>query len=300
AIGDFVLTLPAVKLLRENFPDTRVEILGYKHIIALAVGRYYADDIRSIEYSALAGFFVPNGELASDLVEYFSGFQQIVSYLYDPDNFFEENIRRCGVKHYLSASPKIEGGEHAAHQLARPLQRLALFLDDPAAKLFPSAEDRLFAEQFVKGACGPLIAIHPGSGSERKNWPLRHWRVFGKMLSSLDLQPTLVMVGGEADEATCDALQNAWSGSPVLPVRGLPLVQLAAVLERCLLFIGHDSGISHIAAAVGTPAVLLFGGTDPKIWAPANPNAKILQAPGGMLDSLTPETVFQAVMEMMA
>jgi len=109
-----------------------------------------------------------------------------------------------------------------------------------------------------------------------------------------------VMVGGEADEATCDALQNAWSGSPVLPVRGLPLVQLAAVLERCLLFIGHDSGISHIAAAVGTPAVLLFGGTDPKIWAPANPNAKILQAPGGMLDSLTPETVFQAVMEMMA
>ena len=57
AIGDFILTLPAIRLLRENFPGVGLEILGYKHIIALADNRYYADATHSIEYSALAGFF---------------------------------------------------------------------------------------------------------------------------------------------------------------------------------------------------------------------------------------------------
>src|SRR5438874_1899873 len=105
AIGDFVLTLPAIKLLRESFPAAHLEILGYPHILALAEGRFYADAIRSIEYSALAGFFVPGSDLAGDLVEYFSGFQQVVSYLFDPDFFFETNLRRCGVKNFLSIPP---------------------------------------------------------------------------------------------------------------------------------------------------------------------------------------------------
>jgi len=154
AIGDFVLTLPAIRMLREAFADARLEILGYKHIIALADGRYYADATRSIEYAALSCFFVPSGELDPGLVEYFSGFQQIVSYLYDPDQFFENNIRRCGIKHYLRATPKIEGAEHAVHQLARPLESLALYLEDPAAKLFPTAEDRLLPNNLSRNPAG--------------------------------------------------------------------------------------------------------------------------------------------------
>ena len=59
AIGDFILTLPAITLLRENFPDAEIEILGYEHIVALAHGRFYATAIRSIEYGPMAGFFVP-------------------------------------------------------------------------------------------------------------------------------------------------------------------------------------------------------------------------------------------------
>ena len=67
AIGDFVLTLPAIKLLRDAFPDARLEILGYKHIAALAENRFYADATRSIEYGALAGFFAKGGDLPAEL-----------------------------------------------------------------------------------------------------------------------------------------------------------------------------------------------------------------------------------------
>ncbi|MEY2499591.1 MAG: heptosyltransferase, partial [Verrucomicrobiota bacterium] len=56
AIGDFILTLPAIKLLRDGFPSAHLEILGYQHIIVLAEKRFYADAIRSIEHRALAGF----------------------------------------------------------------------------------------------------------------------------------------------------------------------------------------------------------------------------------------------------
>jgi heptosyltransferase-2 len=80
-----------VKLLRRHSLPAHLEILGYKHIIALAEGRYYAEATRSIEYSAMASFFVPGSELAPDLADYFASFQQIVSYLYDPNRYFEAN-----------------------------------------------------------------------------------------------------------------------------------------------------------------------------------------------------------------
>src|SRR6185503_7201136 len=74
AIGDFILTLPAIKLLRESLPEAHLEILGHKEIIELARNRYYANATRSIDDAPLSRFFVPNSELASDLVEYFASF----------------------------------------------------------------------------------------------------------------------------------------------------------------------------------------------------------------------------------
>ena len=272
AIGDFILTLPAIRLLRENFPDARLEILGYEHIIELARGRFYADATRSIEYGPMAGFFVPNSKLAPDLVEYFASFQQVISYLFDPDLFFENNLRRAGVKNFLAAYARIDDSQHAAQQLARPLQKLALFLEDAAARLHPSEEDQAAgATVSRRRPTTPVIAIHPGSGSPRKNWPAENWAALGRWLHETAPQTRLLLIGGEADAAQIATVQTALREADVLLAQNLPLPHLAAVLQRCRLFLGHDSGISHLAAAVGTPCVLLFGPTDPAVWAPANP-----------------------------
>ena len=287
AIGDFILTLPAIRLLRENFPAAHLEILGYRHIIALAEGRAYADATRSIEYGPMAGFFVPRSMLAPDLVEYFASFQQVVSYLFDPDGFFEANLRRAGVKNLLPAYAKIDDSQHAARQLARPLQSLALYLEDHAATVHPSAEDHAFADEFLGANDAPLIALHPGSGSPRKNWPLENWIALGASLLAGTPQPRLLLIGGEADHAQLDALTAAWRGVPILLARDLPLPHLAALLARCRLFLGHDTGISHLAAAAGAPSLLLFGPTDPAVWAPANPHVSIIPAPGGDLAALS-------------
>src|SRR5580765_8146212 len=150
AIGDFILTLPALKALRDARPQAHVEILGYKHVAVLAEQRFYAQALHSIEYGPLARFFARNSELPPELAEYFASFDLIVSYLYDPDQIFETNVRRCGVENLISGPARIvENAGHAAWQLARPMEQLGISVADFAGRIFPSIEDREFGRKFL-------------------------------------------------------------------------------------------------------------------------------------------------------
>jgi heptosyltransferase-3 len=295
AIGDFILTLPALKLLRDGFPAARIEILGYKHIIALAENRFYAQATRSIEYGPLASFFSNQAELPIELVDYFAGFDLIVSYLFDPDQIFEANVRSCGVGDFIFADPKIDGSEHAARELARPLEQLGLKLMEPAAELYLSEADRRAARDLVVVDSSSIIALHPGSGSATKNWPIENWIALGNDLLSRESKKTkIVVVGGEADEIQLRQLEVVWNNREVFFAKNLSLPTLAALLEDSL-FVGHDSGISHLAAAARARCILLFGPTDPAVWAPANKSVMVLQAPKGDLRLLGVQTVVVAL-----
>jgi heptosyltransferase-3 len=285
ALGDFILTLPAIRLLRDNFPDCALHILGYRHIAILAEG-YYADFIRSIDYGPVAGFFNPKASLDQELCDYFAGFQQIVSYIYDPDRLFEAGLRRAGVRNLTSASPMIAAGRHAAFQLAAPLESLGLELQDPAAQIFPSRKDLAAAQDLLAKFQRPLMAIHPGSGGEKKNWPLEGWlAVQEKILNDARIGHLLV-VGGESDAGQLAQMKLIVRAERQSFLENLPLPLLGAVLSQCAFFVGHDSGVSHLAAATGASCLLLFGRTDPQVWAPANRGVFVLGAPGGQLSDL--------------
>jgi heptosyltransferase-2 len=291
AIGDFILTLPALKALRDARPHAHMEILGYKHIAVLAQQRFYAQAVRSIEYGPLARFFARDSELPVELADYFGSFDLVVSYLYDPDRIFETNLRGCGVENLICGPARIvENAGHAARQLARPIEQLGISIVDLAERIFPSPEDREFAREFLASVQPPIIAIHPGSGSHEKNWPLENWiDLFSPGSRFADLKD-LVVISGEADEAQKDQLQREWKNRDVHFASNLPLPRLAAVLESSI-FIGHDSGISHLAVAAGANCILLFGPTDPDVWAPTNENVQVLKPPSGRLDDLNTRTV---------
>ena len=216
----------------------------------------------------------------------------ILSYLYDPDGIFEENIRKTGSAHFLPGPAKLDNSEHAAVQLSRPLQSLGLCLADSAAQLFPSDGDRASIQHF-RAKPHRTVALHPGSGSETKNWPLENWIKLGDELLASGRE--LLIVAGEADHGRTEKLKAAWKNERVQFVDDLPLPQLAALLEE-LVFVGHDSGISHIAAAAGARCLLLFGWTDPAIWAPANAAVTVIRAPEGKISLLEVETVSYALM----
>lgn len=292
AIGDFILTLPSIKLLRDRFPGAHIEILGHKHIVALAAKRFYADAIRSIEEGALAGFFAQDAALPAELTSYFSSFDLIVSYLFDPEGVFQGNLARCRIKGFVAGPPKLSGHEHAAVQLARPLEQIGLHLQDSAARIYPTEGDRDFARNFLGDASEPVVALHPGSGSETKNWPIERWKELGEHLFSTNRR--VLVIAGEADEERVWLLENAWKNKPVQFAKHLALPHLAALFETSL-FLGHDSGISHIAAAAGARSILLFGPTNPDVWAPANQNVTVLRAPEGDLRLLDVDRVIEAI-----
>ena len=295
AIGDFILTLPTLKALRDAYPYAHIEILGYKNIAVLAEHRFYAQAVRSIEYGPLASFFAKNSELSADLADYFASFDLIISYLYDPDGIFEMNLRRCGVENLIQGPGKIDNHGHAAEQLARPIQEIGAPISDFAAKLYHSSEDRQVAAKFLGDDAGTIIAFHPGSGSEKKNWPLENWVDLGNhVLSQKDFGGSIMIVCGEADEDQVARLESIWANRRVRFANGLPLPHLAALLENAI-FVGHDSGISHLAAAAGANCILLFGPTDPEVWGPRNKNVRVIQAPNGKIGSIAVQDVEEAV-----
>ncbi len=305
AIGDFILTLPALKALREAYPNAHIEILGYKHIAVLAENRFYAQAVRSIEYGPLSRFFARDSELSAELTGYFASFDLVISYLYDPDRIFESSLGRCGVKNLLCGPAKIvEKNGHAAKQLAGPVEELGVKVADLSEKIFLSVDDRQFAQEFLRNSSGPIVAIHPGSGSQDKNWPLENWieLVSGKgglsktkgELGHIEKQPSLIVVSGEGDEAQVVQLERTWKDRDVRFAKDLPLPHLAAVLEHTI-FVGHDSGISHLAAAAGAKCILLFGPTSPNVWAPKNENVQVLRAQSGNVSDLEIGSVEAAV-----
>jgi heptosyltransferase III len=314
------VTLPALKALRDAHPAAEIQILGYPHIAAIADKRFYAEAVRSIEYGALSRFFAREAELPSDLRNYFAGFDLILSYLYDPDRIFEENLRRCGAENILRGPSKIAPGVSAAVQLARPVQDLGIIITDLAPRLFPSADDWEFARGFLENCEAPILAVHPGSGSEKKNWPIKNWIELIRAVLDLPapsrnacFQPagrkqrrdegrslffrSIIIVSGEADETAMHQLRPLFeNNSRVRFARALPLPQLAAILSHTT-FIGHDSGISHLAAGSGARCIVLFGPTDPNVWAPRNKAVTVLRAPEGELAQLAVQVVLDAVMQ---
>ncbi len=295
AIGDFILTLPTLKALREAYPQAHLEILGYKHIAVLAENRFYAQAARSIEYGPLSSFFAKNSELPNDLANHFASFDLVISYLYDPDGIFENNLRRCGVENLIHGPAKVDDRDHAARQLAQPLEELGLRASDFAPRIYPSTEDRKFAEDFLRGMPQPILAIHPGSGSETKNWPIENWIEFGNVVLDSDkFRGTLIIVSGEADQGRSNELETIWRNDRVHFARNLPLPVLAALLGHAI-FVGHDSGISHLAAAVGAKCILLFGPTNPEVWAPMNENVEVIRGLNGDMREIGCEDVIEAI-----
>ncbi len=291
ALGDFVLTLPALRLISEGLPSAEVEVLGYRPMVELAERAGVARRTRAMEHAGLAPFFAPGARLDPEWADWFSGFSVVFTWLYDPDDYFKMNLARCGVETVFQGIPRVEdseGSPHACLQLAEVCQGLALWLEDPVPRI-----------PFVRERCAG-VAVHPGSGSMRKNWPREHWREFVVELCGLLPEGERVAVfSGEAEESWIDGLLEGWGSLPVDHVRHPALGDLAASLAGSRLFVGHDSGVTHLAAACGVPTVTLFGPTNPGVWAPPQEHVKVLRGAKGDLTKLPLAEVLAAVRRML-
>jgi heptosyltransferase-2 len=323
ALGDFLVTLPALGLLRTHWPAARIELAGHAAAGELGVLGGYLDAVHSQHEARWSALF-REGPLPSELAAWLAAFDLVLNYWPDSDGTLARRFPLRPGQQFLSA-PAQPALAPAARHFCEPLRSLGLSTTDFRSRLRIPDDTSCHREagEASRGDPAGSIAIHPGSGSARKNWPAERWL---ELIRRLD-RPILLVLGEAEQEwpATCRSLlaHSAGSGPRACrgagdlgrrkPARGrlsvasdlptpenlrmafnLPLPELAVALARCRLFLGHDSGVSHLAAAAGTPGVLLFGPTDPALWAPPGDHVRVLRH-GATLDTISVDEVLAAV-----
>ncbi|MCX6992343.1 MAG: glycosyltransferase family 9 protein [Kiritimatiellaeota bacterium] len=307
ALGDFILTLPAIRALRRHWPLATIELIGHPGMAELAVAAGLINRVRSLDASGMAQWFVPRRVWPERERADIASFDLVLSYLGDADGVVQVNLRAAGAKRVIACqaiacSPVVASG-HAADHFLRPVTDLGIStpISDEPLLVWPTPlreQGRHWLKEL--GLADNVISLHPGSGSSRKNWPVEQFALLAdRVQRSMSAQPVFIL--GEADAAAAQALPRLAPAVPVLANRTLK--EVAAVLAVSRGYVGNDSGITHLAAALGIPIVALFGPTDAAVWGPRGANVVILRGrepTSEALAAIEPETVLRKLDRLIA
>jgi len=251
-IGDCILSLPAIDHLRTEYTEVWVPSTIVP-LIRFAPARAMAST--GIDLLGLDGVDPP-----AELIANLRSFDSIVSWYGANRAEFREQVHALGLPfRFLDALPGPAAKIHAAD----------FFLQQAGGSGL--AVPRIECEHKTSGV---FAVIHPFSGSARKNWALERFREVAAQLAI----PVRWCAGPE------EALEDA--------MRFENLYELADWLAGARIYIGNDSGITHLAAAVGTPVVAIFGQTDPAVWAPRG--ERVVVVSGENLDKIEVDQVLEA------
>ena len=194
------------------------------------------------------------------------------------------------VPRVLGHDPTPPAGEgHASTWLSRPLATFGVEAPEAPAIHQPTPAEREAAAPLLQRLPQGFLAIHPGSGSSAKNWPAER---FAAMAESLSPDRPWLLVEGPADDEGAGRLRTRQG---VVAASGLPLRVLGTVLAAAGVYVGNDSGVSHLSAAWGAPTVALFGPTEPRVWAPVGPFVTTVRPADRSMASIAVEDVEAAV-----
>lgn len=274
AIGDFVLTLPAMQALRARWPGAYIEVIGYPWVAELAVAGGIVDSVVSLDRAEVARYFAFRAELSAEQKDYLRSFHFIISYLHDPAGTVRDNMAAAGAQQFIYGSPLVESG-HAVEHLIKPLEELAVYPETQCRPVLMLPEERRQrGAARIAGIGENVVAIHPGSGSPKKNWPPERFLAVARIVADHGLAPLLIV--GPAEVELDRELTGTGCEIPV--VRGYSIMELAEALSACAGYVGNDSGVTHIAAALGVPVVALFGPSDAQTWAPRGEHVRVMTA----------------------
>ncbi|MDG2214282.1 MAG: glycosyltransferase family 9 protein [Verrucomicrobiota bacterium] len=285
AIGDFILTLPVFSALRETFRPAVIGSLAPVGRGELAMAAGLADEIQDLDGRGWAEFFVSDGDLDPERVIWLSQFDLIISFLHDPEGVWVNNLKRISSARLLQgcSRPSENGKLHATAVLLSVLKEVGISGLDSLPQIDAGATD---PDRYV-------LAVHPGSGSESKNWPEVKWLQFLTQWLEGNSGRVLV-VGGEAEAVKLIGLKRVIDPVRVVFLENESLPELAGALKSARFFVGHDSGISHLAAALGVKSVILWGATNRVVWGPQHHHVRFIQSDEAM-DSITVDEVLRAV-----
>lgn len=300
AIGDALLAFPILQALRAKYPGSHITFVSTANVLPLAPAFGVADqmfdyqDVRWSELFSAAGIRTP---AMRDLLR---ETDLAICWLRDPEHLVEHNLRMAGVKESIVAPGRPSEGEriHIVDYLAQTVG-----LGNGGAQLIapvrfshhPAGGPDQSRSYTIAVADRQPIAIHPGSGSAEKCWPVSHFATVIERLWGQQC-PVLLLAGPADIERLDDLLRLLATPSQSNMLRLLvnaPLLEVTQQLQQCRCYLGNDCGITHLAALLGVPTIALFGPSDPATWRPIGPSTKVIQEPA--LTQLPVDLVMQAI-----
>jgi hypothetical protein len=279
-LGDIILSLPALALLRRKYPRAAITIAAnLDHLAAVSEG--YADHSISLSSVPLHQLYVPERSFSPDM-QFWKRYDLVVSWTGFGNSDFVANLRRINPDAIVASwHPGPQDQRHISRLFIESLRVSAEELFDKESKIHLDSDSLrdgihwLIARGWKEKE--DLIAIHPGAGSKWKCWPLER---FVEIARRLDFDHyKLLLIEGPAEEGISKRVSEALPEGKAVVAASVPLKLLSAVLKNSRLFIGNDSGLAHLAAALKVPSIVLYGPTLPQHWAPLGSHVTVLHEP---------------------
>ena len=284
-LGDFIVCLRSIEMLRNAFPDANIIYVGNEIFARLGADGFHINEIVRVD-ADLENYYLQPDYHSAKWDDLFTDANLLINHKMDPDGIFIENMKIRGFLHLtipvkifeLTTVDKIllhgdvqNQANSAYEQVAELLLNISITTDNwcPTLKLPETVQQKaaqLTKRLRINDVC-KIIAFHPGASSPQKCMSVANWcEVFENIMNYND---QIIVVSGPAEEKFLPALMKALSKFKTTLIHNEGLVLASAIIEKCDLFLGHDTGFAHIAAALHIPSILVFGPhSDPKVWAP--------------------------------
>ena len=284
ALGDGLLSLNAVRTLKRQFPDHEVIWFGHKKLGEVFVACQEVSQAYSFDDIHFLHSVKPGSLRMGRFPDLFSRCERAIGWMDDSGGTWESYCQKAGIETTIFRSPH-DPMLHAYRMCDRYLETVDPWLvgkndkteceenvHDEVPLTFPNVGN---GNKFDSSQ-GPLIMLHPGSGSSCKCTPPDILVSLARALMA-DRRRRLCLVGGPADVEALGRVKTLLGSDEVTVLQDMDLVDLSRYLTQAHLFIGHDSGLSHFAACLGIPSLLLFGPTDPSRWAPRGKHVAVMR-----------------------
>jgi ADP-heptose:LPS heptosyltransferase len=266
ALGDLVCIFPVIRALRRRFHP--VSILCQGHLGKLAAAENLADAWFPIEAAWTASLF--SGEANRQAARLLAPYSH--SLVFSRSEALAASLKHIAGARVCSVPPRPPAGRrvHIAEHTLHCIQECGWLPEfkDAILKATPSHGS---AAAPGEGEASKTVLIHPGAGSPRKRWPLPGFLELTAQINARQLKPAFVI--GPVEQ---DLLPELERHGATLHLTGDSL-KLLALLRSAAAYIGNDSGVSHLAAWVGLPCVVIFGPSDPVRWRPWGGRVEIVQ-----------------------
>lgn len=277
-LGDVLLSMGALVALRARFPCHEIILLAGSEVGELLAQCRVIDRAWSIESGQLSAWFSEGAVFSAGQRGVFGRCDLVVGWLNDHSGILRRTMQELGIPRVFLESPAAAHGRHQSERFIQTLQgecpadtriRPRLHLPDDLRRAGAGA-----LRAIRTSGTAPLIICHPGSGSLHKCVRGDTWSLLLRECRDRQRMPVLIL--GPADEQAATAIrQSGVCDIPILRPRSVTI--LAAILAQAQGYIGHDSGVTHLAALLGVPTVAMFGPTEEQRWAPLGEHVTVVR-----------------------